>query len=234
MSRILHFGRALTCAGGLAALGCANPADNAPEAFVGEPLPVPGEEVPVARGAAPVEAASGISPTGPAAQVYEFSGVGSTVKFLASKVTRSHHGGFSDFRGEIQLVDGTPEGSRVHVVIQTKSLGADNPVLMTHLASPDFFDIIKYPTATFTSTTIAPRGADYLVTGNLEFHGVTKSLTFPATIEVGEAGVTADAEFFIHRSDFGITYPGMADDLIREEVVLRLNISATPVQAPAA
>jgi hypothetical protein len=39
-------------------------------------------------------------------------------------------------------------------------------------------------------------------------------------------GVTFDTEFAINRKDFGIVYPGKTDDLIRDEVVLRLNVKA--------
>jgi polyisoprenoid-binding protein YceI len=60
----------------------------------------------------------------------------------------------------------------------------------------------------------------------LQLHGVTKSISFPTTIKVGGGGVEVDAEFAINRKDFGIVYPGMPDDLIRDDVLLRLHIRA--------
>jgi polyisoprenoid-binding protein YceI len=63
------------------------------------------------------------------------------------------------------------------------------------------------------------------VTGNLELHGVTKSITFPATITVQGDAVTVKADFAINRKDFGIVYPGKPDDLIKDEVLLKLNIA---------
>jgi hypothetical protein len=36
------------------------------------------------------------------------------------------------------------------------------------------------------------------------------------------------SEFDINRKDFGIVYPGKPDDLIRDEVVIRLDLKATP------
>ena len=68
----------------------------------------------------------------------------------------------------------------------------------------------------------------FTVTGNLDLHGVTKSISFPASISVGEQEITATAEFSINRFDFGIVYPGMTDDLIREEVVISFDLKATP------
>jgi len=57
-------------------------------------------------------------------------------------------------------------------------------------------------------------------------HGVTKSVTFPARIELKDDGVQAEAEFAINRKDWGIVYPGMANDLIRDEVLMKLDIEA--------
>jgi len=55
---------------------------------------------------------------------------------------------------------------------------------------------------------------------------VTKSISFPATIKVRGDTVDVDAEFAINRKDFGIVYPGMPDDLIRDDVLLKLQLRA--------
>ncbi|MCB1055013.1 MAG: YceI family protein, partial [Acidobacteria bacterium] len=94
--------------------------------------------------------------------------------------------------------------------------------------SADFFDVETYPTATFHSTGVAAGETEgtYSVTGDLTLHGVTKQITFPATIAVTDDEVSAQAEFSINRFDFDIKYPGKPDDLIREEVVIGLDINA--------
>jgi len=117
------------------------------------------------------------------------------------------------------------------VTIETDSLWADNPKLTGHLKSPDFFDVASHPTATFESTEIVPAETGYMVTGNLDLHGVTKSITFPAEITVEDGQVRVDSEFSIKRFDFGIEYKGKADDLIRDDVVIRLQLVAVPDEA---
>ncbi len=192
----------------LAAAGCADPAADAPDAVVEEPAaePAPAAEEPVA------------------ADVYGLS-EDSTIGFVGSKVTGSHEGGFKSFTGSVSLAGGTPEGSSVEVAIDTTSLWADNEKLAGHLQSPDFFDVAAHPTASFKSTEIvAAEGGGFTLTGNLDLHGVTKQISFPATIEVGEHGFSANAEFSINRMDFGIVYAGKADDLIREEVLIKLDL----------
>jgi polyisoprenoid-binding protein YceI len=87
----------------------------------------------------------------------------------------------------------------------------------------------KYPKATFTSTSIKPggeNGATHTVTGNLDLHGVTRSITFPAKISPSADAVDVDAEFVIKRKDFGIVYPGMPDDLIKDDVLIKLKLHA--------
>jgi polyisoprenoid-binding protein YceI len=98
------------------------------------------------------------------------------------------------------------------------------------LKTADFFDVAKYPEANFVSTTIKPggeNGATHTVTGNLTLHGVTKAITFPATINVTPDVATVDSSFSINRKDFGINYAGAADNLIRDDVVLTLHVRAT-------
>jgi len=70
------------------------------------------------------------------------------------------------------------------------------------------------------------RDGQATVTGNLELHGVKKSIRFPATFTVEGGVVKANAEFSINRRDFGLVYPGMPDDLIRDDVLIRLAIQA--------
>ena len=93
------------------------------------------------------------------------------------------------------------------------------------IKSADFFDVESHPTASFTSTEIVARAEGvYTLTGNLKLHGVTKQISFPAAIEVGEDSFSATAEFAINRMDFEIVYPGRPDDLIRERVLIKLDL----------
>ncbi len=162
-------------------------------------------------------------------QKYLITPQNSKVEFIGSKVTGSHNGSFGDFSGSIDYA-GTPEQSHVNITIKADSLTTDTPDLTKHLKTADFFDVAKFPEATFVSTSIKPggeKGASHTVTGNLTLHGVTKAVTFPATISVTPETATVDSTFSINRKDFGINYAGQADNLIRDDVVLKLTIRAT-------
>jgi len=189
--------------------GCSNPADDKPEAKVGEETQ-----------AAP--ASSG--------DKYLFA-EGSKVSFVGSKVTGSHDGGFNTFTGDLMLVDGDPNKSSVNVEIDLASVWSDHPKLTEHLKSTDFFATDYYKLSTFNSTKIDQEGEQYNVTGNFQLHGVVRSISFPATITVEPDKVTVNAEFFIKRFDFDIEFKGPADNLIRDEVVIKLELIAVPGEA---
>lgn len=173
--------------------------------------------------------AAQVSPQNVAGQKYLINAQNSKVEFVGSKVTGSHNGSFESFTGQVDYA-GAPENSRVNITIDANSITTDDPQLTEHLKTPDFFDVAKFPQSTFVSTEIKPggeRGATHTITGNLTMHGVTKSITFPATIAVTPEAVTVDSTFSINRKDFGISYAGAADNAIRDDVVLTLKIRAT-------
>lgn len=158
------------------------------------------------------------------------AGENNTIAFTASKVTRSHDGGFNEWTGYIDLDAEHLGESSLNITIQTASIFTDESDLTDHLKNPDFFGVEQFPTATFVSSRIAEGGegsATHTITGDLTMHGVTKSVTFPATVSITDQAVTARAEFSINRRDWNINYDGMANDLIRDGVVIKLNINAS-------
>ncbi len=137
-------------------------------------------------------------------------------------------GYFNDFSASFDLDPEDLSTLRVQATIQTKSVDTRVEDRDKHLKSADFFDVENHPEARFTSTAIAETAEGFEITGELELHGVTKQIKFPATIQVEGDRVTVQAEFFIQRFDFDIIYPGKVDDLIRDEVVIKIDLVAVP------
>lgn len=175
------------------------------------------------------EAAQVASPAAAQGQKYLITPQNSKIEFIGSKVTGKENGSFGEFSGQVDYA-GSPETSHVSITIKTESITTNAPDLAKHLKTADFFDVAKYPEATFVSTAIktgGEKGATHTVTGNLTLHGVTKAITFPATINVTPDAATVESSFSINRKDFGINYAGAADNLIRDDVVLTLHVRAT-------
>ena len=184
---------------------CANKADETPDAVVAEAT----DDITATDGA-----------------TYTFS-EGSTIGFTGSKVTGSHDGGFKKFNGHLVVKDGVLEAGEV--VIDMTSTFSDAEKLTGHLKSADFFDVENIPESTFSITAVSEQAdKTYELSGNLTLHGVTKNITFPAQISSTDETLSVQAEFDINRKDFGIVYPGKTDDLIRDEVIIKLNLSAKP------
>lgn len=209
---------AVTVALMLAALGCDDHTSGAATATV--------EEV-----EAPTELAARASEED-ALEVLTIDTARSSVGFVGAKVTDSHEGRFDEWSGTVRLEPGSVPNSSVEITIRMASVQIEPERLLTHLKSDDFFGVERFPEARFESTRIAeapsPRQGDetHLVSGRLTLHGQTRTITFPARIEVGANEVRARARFTIDRQQFGITYPGMPDDLIRDDVVIQFDVRA--------
>jgi polyisoprenoid-binding protein YceI len=160
------------------------------------------------------------------AVAYPFTHAESKLSWVGHKVTGKHEGSFGVFGGIIELAGNDVTKSRVRAEIDMTSLVTTPDKLVAHLKSDDFFGVEKFPRAEFVSTSIAKSGEAYSVTGNLTMHGVTRALTFPASITVSEAEVTVIADFAINRKEFGVVYPGKPDDLIADDVALKLELHA--------
>jgi polyisoprenoid-binding protein YceI len=210
----------------VAALGtaCADPAANKPKATTANSAANTGApEAP----AVPADSVSGYKTQG---TVYAITPENAKIEFTGSKVTGKHDGGFKVFDGVIDVIGGKPETSRVAFEVDINSIYTDADGLTKHLQTADFFDAEKFPKASFVSTSVTPNataGADtFMVSGELNMRGMRKSITFPAVITITEPTVNVDADFSVNRKDFGMAYAGKADDLIRDDVVIKLSIKA--------
>jgi polyisoprenoid-binding protein YceI len=110
--------------------------------------------------------------------------------------------------------------------------------LETHLKGGDFFDVEKYPTASFVITNATPvsdaqDGHNYDITGNLTLKGTSRSITIPANVTMSDGRITASTpDFVIDRTEWGMQYgsggiEGIAqDNIINDEVGLNISLVA--------
>jgi polyisoprenoid-binding protein YceI len=133
------------------------------------------------------------------------STVGFSVRHLMVSKVR---GTFDEFSGAITVAeDGAPS---VTAEIAVDSVNTRNEQRDAHLKAADFFDVEKYPTATFRSTAVRVDGADYLVDGEFTLRGVTKPITLLVEFNgvnpgMGHGEVAGfEASVVLNRKDFGI------------------------------
>ncbi len=157
------------------------------------------------------------------ADEYIIDGGHSSVLFrVMHKKTAPFYGRFNEISGKFSIED-DPTKSSFDVSIKTDSIDSNNKKRDGHLKSPDFFNAREFPTLTFKSTKVE-KGKDggLKVTGDLNCHGVTKSITIDVEItgsNDGPRGSTKGIEtmFMIKRSEFGVSY-GLEGGMLGNDV----------------
>ena len=142
----------------------------------------------------------------------------SKVEWVGAKITGDHTGGFKTVKGSASVNEG--KLTALSAEIDINSLFSDDDRLTSHLLNDDFFSAPKFPTATFTSTKIE-QGKVY---GILDMRAIKKEISFPATINVTAQRVDIKAEFTINRRLWGINYNGKPNNLIKDEVLIKLDV----------
>lgn len=178
-----------------------------------------------------------------ASTVYSVDASASTVNWEGTKVVgEGHTGTIPVTDGQLVVADGNIVAGKFTLNV-TGLTNTDLPAdeggdkLVGHLKSADFFDVEKFPTASFEVTNVQPEtgmeGITHKITGNLMLKGVSKSITIPANVSMdGDMIKAAAPAFVIDRMDWGIEYgngsiAGLAQDkIINDEVGLELMVVA--------
>jgi polyisoprenoid-binding protein YceI len=169
----------------------------------------------------------------------------SIVGFVGNGVGKNHPGEFKLSSGTFTVKDGKVTAGSFTVNVGSIKMLEQGDMFQTnlrgHLMSADFFDVAKFPEAKFEITGSEPftptatdssvvAGANTKISGNLTLKGVTKNVTFPAKVEVTEAGATTQANFNIDRTQWDMHYnddeASAKEKFIQHDVNIKLNITS--------
>lgn len=168
---------------------------------------------------------------------YEIDPAHSRIGFVArhAMVTKVR-GSFDEFAGSGYFDAGDPSRSWLELTVQAKSIDTRNADRDAHLRSNDFFEMDRYPTITFTSTSVEQVDhARYRVTGDLTIKGVTKPVTVDfdytgaAVDPYGNQRVGFEGRTTVNRKDWGVNWNVALDAggvLVSEKVTLEFEVSA--------
>ena len=167
-----------------------------------------------------------------AADTYEIDAAHSMIIFRAKHNGVSYnYGRFNEFTGKITM-DADASNNMVEFEVKAASVDTGNEKRDQHLRSSDFFSAKQFPVITFKSTKVSAKEGkeDVLeVTGDLELHGVKKSVTVDVEItgrgqgRQGESLIGFESTFTIQRSEFGMTY-GMGS--VSDDIRITVSIEA--------
>ncbi len=159
----------------------------------------------------------------------------STVGFVARHLMVTKvRGRFGAFTGTITIAD-DPTQSSVEASVEMSSVSTGDDNRDGHLRGGDFFDVETFPTMSFRSTSVTPKGGDYALNGELTIKGVTKPVSFDLEFDGvntdpwgnTKAGFTATAE--INRREWGLEWNVALDAggmLVSEKIKIELDIQA--------
>lgn len=108
---------------------------------------------------------------------------------------------------------------KVAVSIPVSTFDSENANRDSHMI--EVVDGIKFPAVTFASTVIKTDGNNITVTGDIVFHGVTKSVTFDATTKTTGEKIEVNGAFIIKMSDFKIESPSLMGMPTKDEISLK-------------
>ena len=139
-------------------------------------------------------------------------------------------GRFNTFEGSFTVDDAHPEKNRVNMILDVSSIDTNHAERDKHLRSDDFFDVAKFPTATFVSQSYRDLGdGKGELIGTFTLRGIRKSIK----LDVTQTGKGADpwggyrrgfeARTTLHLSDYNMAKAGMLG-AAAENVELYLSI----------
>ncbi len=128
--------------------------------------------------------------------------------------------------GTLQLDPARPSAAKLAVDIPLSGLTVTSPGFAKHLQTPDLFDVAKFPSARFVSKTVAVKGQQATITGDLTLRGVTHPVVLNARLFGAGANpmnkaqtVGFSAKTQLKRSDFGLGYAAPAvSDIVDLEI----------------
>lgn len=149
-----------------------------------------------------------------AQSVWNFDKAHSSVHFTIKHMVISEvEGQFTKFNGEIKTTKDDFSDAKINFTVDVNSVSTDNEKRDNHLKSADFFDVEKFPTMTFVSTSVEKvSNGNYNLKGNLTLHGVTKQITlkmsYGGTIKDpwGNTRAGLKVSGTINRVNFGLKY----------------------------
>ncbi len=158
----------------------------------------------------------------------------SVLKWIGFKLTESHNGTLSFSNGTIEVKDHKIVGGGFVIDMESIKVldipeGKWNKKLVAHLKDGDFFEVDKYKTASFKIS----KFENGVVNGVLTIKGVSKPLTFNASVGVKDGNLSFVAEkVMFDRTDYGVKYKSkkffdsLKDKFIKDEIEVSFEIVA--------
>ena len=180
------------------------------------------------------------------ASTYQINSDESTIEWRGTKPTGEHRGTINIQSGTISATQDEVESGTVTIDMNSLTVTdegiseEDKTNLENHLKGTvegketDFFNVEKYPTATFEITGITEKDGQKMLQGNLTLKEDTKNIEIPVNTSVSENEVSIESETFtIDRTHWKVNYgsqsvfSNLGDNWISDKIELKIDVTAT-------
>jgi polyisoprenoid-binding protein YceI len=157
----------------------------------------------------------------------------SEVAFTSRQMGVPVDGSFRKFDAQVSFDPKRPEAGRIAITIDTGSASFGAPETDAEVPKPAWFDVARFPQATFQSTAIKGVGDSRYDVGKLTLKGRTRDIVVPVTLAASGATTTASGAFTLKRLDFRIGEGEWADaSLVADEVQVRFKLALAGLPSP--
>ena len=155
----------------------------------------------------------------------------SQITFAIKEMGVPVEGKFGQWTADIAFDPKKPETGKVALTIATGSASFGVPETDVEVPKAAWFNVAKFPSATFASTSIkAKGGGKFDVAGKLSVKGTTKDIVVPIALTQAGAATTATGTFAIKRNDFKIGEGEWTDtSTVADDVQVKFKIALTGV-----
>ena len=157
----------------------------------------------------------------------------SEIGFVSRQMGSPVEGRFRSFDAQVALDPKQLAAAKVVLVVDLASATLGSTETETELRQPDWFDVKKFPQATFTSSAVKPAGPGRIeVVGTFSLKGRSRALSVPVALTQAGNTTTATGAFTIRRLDFKVGDGDWTDtDLIANDVHVKFKLVLTGVAA---
>lgn len=156
----------------------------------------------------------------------------SEINFVAKQMGVPLDGKFTKFDAQIAFDPKKPETGKIAFNIDLGSIVIGDADTVKELRKPEWFNVPKFPTASFASTAIKAAGpGKFEVAGTLTIKGSAKPVMIPVVLTPAGATSTAAGSFSIKRVDFKVGEGDWSDfSIVANDVLIKFKLSLSGVQ----
>ncbi len=155
----------------------------------------------------------------------------SEIVFVSKQMGVPVEGRFKKFDAQISFNPAKPDTSKIAFTVDTGSATLGVPETDAELPKPTWFNVPKFPQATFQSSSVKGLGAGkFEVAGKLSIKGFSRDVVVPVTLTQNGAATTATGTFSLKRLAFKIGENEWSDtSMVADDVQVKFKLALTGV-----